>query len=93
MPEYLHLRPHHLLCLLSFSGKGYSPQFIERMKEIQQAYFNGETRIEIALGVDDVCEFCPELIEDCCDRLVGISDRELDRRASHTLGIEPGSYL
>jgi len=63
------------------------------MTDIQQAYFNGKTRIEISWGVDDVCEFCPELFEDCCGRLVGVSDRELDRRANHILKIKSGSHL
>jgi hypothetical protein len=93
MTDYLHLRPHHLLCLLSFSGKGYSPQFIEQLKKIQQTFFSRETRIEISPGTDEVCEICPERAGDCCGRLIGITDNELDQRVRQTLGIESGQYL
>lgn len=30
------LRPHHLLCLQNFRGKGYSPAFVRRMTEIHK---------------------------------------------------------
>ncbi|MBE5998884.1 MAG: DUF1284 domain-containing protein [Sarcina sp.] len=35
------LRPHHLLCLQNFRGKGYSPGFVRRMTEIH-ALVSGE---------------------------------------------------
>ena len=33
-PDPIPLRPHHLLCLQNFRGKGYSPAFIKKMTEV-----------------------------------------------------------
>ncbi|MBE6006046.1 MAG: DUF1284 domain-containing protein [Sarcina sp.] len=32
--QEVRLRPHHLLCLQNFRGRGYSPEFVQRMTEI-----------------------------------------------------------
>ena len=34
--SFVHLRPHHLLCLQNFRGKGYSPAFVRRMTEVHK---------------------------------------------------------
>ncbi|MCM2294469.1 DUF1284 domain-containing protein [Allorhizobium sp. BGMRC 0089] len=48
------LRPHHLLCMLTFIGKGYSPAFVENYKRIAARLSAGE-EIVIVDGPDDVC--------------------------------------
>ena len=32
----LHLRPHHLLCLQTFVGRGYSEEFVEHMTLVKK---------------------------------------------------------
>jgi uncharacterized protein len=49
------LRPHHLLCMLTFVGKGYSPTFVENYHAIAQRLNAGES-IVIVEGPDDVCQ-------------------------------------
>ncbi|MCL2555804.1 MAG: DUF1284 domain-containing protein [Firmicutes bacterium] len=61
------LRPHHLLCLQGFSGKGYSTKFIENMAFIKQALSEQEAMIDLKFSSDDICAKCPHLIsKDLC---------------------------
>lgn len=48
------LRAHHLLCILTYVGKGYSPAFIDNMTQAARRISAGET-IEIVEGPDDIC--------------------------------------
>lgn len=48
------LRPHHLLCLLTYVGKGYSPAFVAGYDRIV-ARLNAGEEIGITAGPDDIC--------------------------------------
>ncbi|CAK9886789.1 MAG: hypothetical protein XXXJIFNMEKO3_03235 [Candidatus Erwinia impunctatus] len=48
------LRPHHLLCLLTYAGKGYSRAFTRNYDTILQRIADGEA-IELIEGPDDIC--------------------------------------
>ena len=48
------LRPHHLLCMLTYVGKGYSPAFIANMTSVAARLGAGE-EIELVAGPDDIC--------------------------------------
>ena len=48
------LRPHHLLCMLTYAGKGYSPAFTANMTAVVGRIAGGEP-IEIVSGPDDIC--------------------------------------
>lgn len=50
----IRLRPHHVLCLLTYAGKGYSPGFTANYDVIAVRLSQGE-EIEIVEGPDDVC--------------------------------------
>ncbi len=50
----LRLRPHHLLCVLTYVGKGYSPAFTANMTEIAGRLGRGEA-VDIVAGPDDIC--------------------------------------
>ena len=63
----VHLRPHHLLCILTYIGKGYSPAFTDNMTVIAGRISAGEM-IEIVEGPDEIC--APrrtEIDAHCCD--------------------------
>lgn len=57
------LRPHHLLCLFFYEGKGYSEAFVKNMNEITQT-LEHDQGIQILLeeGCDDLCSACPHNI-------------------------------
>lgn len=50
----IRLRAHHLLCMLTYVGKGYTPDFCTNYDEIAARLTRGED-IEIVAGPDDVC--------------------------------------
>lgn len=51
----IHFRPHHFLCMLTYIGKGYSPAFTENFDRIIESINQGNIRIEIVSGPDDIC--------------------------------------
>ncbi|MDM9626697.1 DUF1284 domain-containing protein [Rhizobium sp. S152] len=50
----VHLRAHHLLCMLTFVGEGYTPAFTENYIRIARRLSSGE-EIEVVDGPDDIC--------------------------------------
>lgn len=63
----LHLRPHHLLCLQTFVGHGYSEEFVVRMTYVKnQLAGDPATPIMLVTGADDLCAHCPNCVEGKC---------------------------
>ena len=48
------LRAHHLLCLLTYVGKGYSPAFTANYDKVVKRLAGGED-VLVVLGPDDIC--------------------------------------
>ena len=48
------LRAHHLLCMLTFVGEGYTPAFTENYRRIAERLTKGE-EIKLVSGPDDIC--------------------------------------
>ncbi|KAA3514255.1 DUF1284 domain-containing protein [Agrobacterium rosae] len=48
------LRAHHLLCMLTYVGKGYTPGFTVNYDRVAER-LNGGEEIEIVSGPDDIC--------------------------------------
>lgn len=59
------LRAHHLLCMLTFIGKGYTPEFTENYRRIAARLSDGEA-IEVVTGPDDICAPLAGLPEEHC---------------------------
>lgn len=57
------IRPHHLLCMLTYLGKGYTPSFVQNYNGIIKRLNSGEA-ITIVSGPDDICQAM--LNEDDC---------------------------
>jgi uncharacterized protein len=76
------LRPHHLLCMLTYVGKGYSRAFVENYDEIAIRLDAGEA-IAITSAPDDICR--PVLGEaDCHCRNESVARR--DEAAARAIG-------
>jgi len=52
--ETVRLRGHHLLCLLTYKGLGYSPDFVAGLTATADRLIAGATA-EIVEGPDDIC--------------------------------------
>ena len=76
----IRLRPHHLLCLQTFVGHGYSPDFTKHMTYVKSLLTaDPNTAITLVAGPDDLCGHCPNCVDGSCtspkpavfDHLVG----------------------
>ncbi|WP_082553723.1 DUF1284 domain-containing protein [Altererythrobacter sp. Root672] len=87
------LRAHHLLCILTYVGRGYSPAFTVNMTAIAGQISGGE-EIEVVEGPDDICAPLLGDGEAHCHR-PGVTGRDV--RASEDVGrilqrpVRPGS--
>jgi len=56
------LRAHHFLCLTTFAGKGYSPDFVANMTCVWQAARAGTIGpVQAVARADAICQACPHL--------------------------------
>lgn len=78
----IRLRAHHLLCLLTYVGKGYSPAFTANYDGIAKRLSLGED-ILLVSGPDDVCAPLLDELEPHC---LGESAAERDRLAAADVG-------
>lgn len=83
------LRPHHLLCMLTYVGKGYSQAFVENYEVIASRLSAGE-EIELVAGPDDICVPLTADPEAHCH---GASVIERDRAAADAVARLLGSPL
>jgi hypothetical protein len=65
MAKIITLRPHHLLCVTFFQGKGYSKEFVENMSNIIGS-LDDNAEIILTLSTDDICKHCPNNIDNIC---------------------------
>lgn len=57
------IRPHHLLCIQAYIGKGYSKEFVENMNlVVNNLKGNKGQTIKIVDTTDDICFKCPNNI-------------------------------
>jgi hypothetical protein len=69
------LRPHHLLCMLTFAGEGYTPEFVANFGAIVARIGAGEG-ITLVDGSDDVCAPLADTDDThCTNASVGRRDR------------------
>lgn len=89
------LRAHHLLCMLTFVGEGYTPAFTANYRRIAERLSAGE-EIEIVSGPDDIC--APLLSEASAHCLLP-SPKARDEAAAEAVGrllgvrVEQGARL
>jgi len=89
------VRPHHLLCLLTYVGRGYDAKFTANFDTIARHLGRGE-EILIVSGPDDICRPLLDTDENHCDReSVAERDRLAARDVSTLLGqsIREGTSL
>jgi hypothetical protein len=104
----IQLRPHHLLCMLTFIGKGYSPAFVANLEQVVRRLATGTETIEIVAGPDDICapllRECGESGEaDCHCHRPSVVERDrlatqaisalLDRSEVSDRSLAPGAHL
>lgn len=91
----VNLRAHHLLCLLTYIGKGYSPEFIANYDAIVVRLNAGEDA-RLVTGPDDVCApLLGELDPHCRRDSVNLRDDRAAEDLATLLGrpIRPGASV
>ncbi|MCK0195981.1 DUF1284 domain-containing protein [Ancylobacter sp. 6x-1] len=80
------LRAHHLLCLLTFVGKGYTPAFTAHYRRIVRRLDAGED-VEMVAGPDDIC--APMLADGhhCLEARIADRDAEAAQAVAALLGM------
>ena len=88
-PAVLRLRPHHLLCLQTFVGHGYSDEFVAHMTHVQkQLVADPHTPIALVDGSDDLCRHCPNCVGgQCTSEKPALFDRLAAARLPQQKGI------
>ena len=89
------LRPHHLLCMLTFIGEGYDPAFTDNYRRIARRLTEGED-ILLVSGPDDVCAPLLDGADPhCLKASVELRDAAAARSVSALLGqhIAPGATV
>ena len=77
------LRAHHLLCMLTYVGKGYSPAFVANYDAIA-ARLNAGEDILVIEGPDDICA---PLLAGADPHCLGASVDDRDRRAAQDVAL------
>lgn len=86
------LRFHHLLCMHTYSGTGYSEDFCRNMERIRSHLFeNPDTIVKLIKGCDDICANCPNRTGHLCKEEKSILKRDRDTAAFFML--EEGACL
>ncbi|WP_050699417.1 DUF1284 domain-containing protein [Anaeromassilibacillus senegalensis] len=92
MEERMTLRPHHGLCIRHFTGKGYSPGFVENMaRVITQLHDTPEQEICLRMREDILCGNCPHNEPGGCTS--GQKVRRYDAAVLALCGLEDGAVL
>jgi hypothetical protein len=91
----MRIRPHHLLCMLTYAGNGYSPAFTANFDGIAARAAQGE-EILIVSGPDDIC--APLLGEEglhCREESIVERDKQAAAALTTVLGypISPGGRI
>lgn len=87
----LKLRPHHILCIGFYRGKGYSREFVLGMDSLVSRLTEDHAQnVELVCGADDICAFCPHFSGGRCAS--GQKPLEYDKAVLALCGIRPGVY-
>lgn len=89
------LRGHHLLCLLTYVGKGYGPGFVANLDRIAERIARGAP-VVLVQGPDDVCAPLAGDPQAHCHRAgIAARDRRAARDVAAVLGrpLPPGARL
>ncbi len=88
----LNIRPHHLLCMQAYIGKGYSEEFVENMNlVVDKLKKNKSQTIRIVDNTDDICLKCPNNVgESKCKYNTKVLS--IDEKVRKYFELEAGEY-
>ena len=84
----MRIRPHHLLCMGNYIGKGYSREFEINMSRVIAELKNRSVLTPVE-GADDICAACPFDRRGVCETEEKV--RRYDREVADRLGLVYGA--
>ncbi len=90
----LQFRPHHFMCTLCYTGKGYSPSFVRNYNKIDtllKSAGGDDIPIEVVSHTDSICTPCPHKRDLLCESQAVIAD--LDAKHAAVLALQAGEVL
>ncbi|MBP7796670.1 MAG: DUF1284 domain-containing protein [Elusimicrobiales bacterium] len=91
--NHIKLRPHHLLCIEGFIGKGYSDDFVSNMKAVIEK-LDKNPQVLLADGSDEICRKCPKNINNMCSSTGGEDEvKKMDGAVLKAIGFKSVDYL
>jgi uncharacterized protein len=94
-PSPIEIRGHHLLCILAYVGKGYTPAFVENYDAIVAQINRGAVTLKIVEGLDAICaalqkdkHICPDAAH-CLTARVEQRDRTALQDINKLLNLSP----
>ncbi len=79
------LRGHHLLCILTYRGYGYTQPFVDNMSRLVEAIGRGR-EVTLVEGPDDICDgFTPQCRQICDHDCTRPSTAEMDMFAGEAV--------
>lgn len=93
MLDIVSLRPHHLVCLQSFKGEGYSAAFVHHAYEmlVFLEKCSSNRNVMIVGGCDELCQYCPNNHNETCSDEDEV--REYDDNYLNILKLSTGQVL
>jgi len=88
----IRLRGHHVLCLLTYIGRGYSPAFILSMDRVAARLKTGEAA-RIVEGPDDLCAPLQAETHKCAGHCLSNRSLQRDALALQAIGEALGQAL
>lgn len=86
----IHLRPHHLICMLGWRDRGYDQAFSDNFNRIIKM-MKDNTLVRLVDGGDDVCSSCPHYGPPECHRQDNTRlPRAIDTRVLDKLNVDSG---
>lgn len=82
----IRLRPHHLMCILTYVGRGYTPAFVQNMNQIVEGIRQG-TDVCLVCGPDDICASLPDEDRHCARPSVTERDQSATLAIRRILGV------
>lgn len=89
----LEIRPHHILCIFGWRGRGYDEQFTGNFNKIVDSLWQvKESELKLVAGADDVCRACPNYNFDQCrlETDTQLSADAIDRRVLKRVDLKTG---
>lgn len=84
------IRAHHGLCIQFFEGKGYSQQFVLKMKDVIEN-LNKNPYIQIVADKDIICYSCPNLENGVCNSQHKVST--IDKKVLSICGLDKDTII